>query len=113
MTRTDSDDSPRRYRIEVSDTAVLEADAIYLWIGQGDPERADRWYRELQKVYEGLEIFPSRNIALSDQPHVHRTLHGQYRVVYLVIEPSDDESEGTVRILRVVHGSRQLESYFS
>ena len=36
-------------------------------------------------------------------------LYGPYRILYRVIEPVEPDEEGTVRILRVIHGARQTE----
>ena len=61
MTNASSDgpEEPRTYRVEVSDTADIEADSIYLWLGQHhSPERADRWYRGLYEAFQTLDLFP-------------------------------------------------------
>ena len=34
-----------RYRVEISDSAEIEADEIFLWIQRRNPDYAIRWYR--------------------------------------------------------------------
>jgi plasmid stabilization system protein ParE len=104
-------DEPRRYRVDVSDTAEQEADTVYLWMQTNRGlSQADRWYRGLYQAYQSLTTFPNRFEAVPHRQDVRRMLYGQYRVLYRVIEPDVPEEEGIVRILRVLHGARQTES---
>ena len=98
---------PRRYRVDVSDSADQEADSIFLWMNRNrGPGAAEKWYRGLAAAFDSLSTFPYRIIAIPGQPEVHRLLHGSYRVLYRVIEPTEPDEVGIVRILRVVHGAR-------
>lgn len=99
---------PQQYRVEMSEPAEQEADSIYLWISETyGPEQAGRWYSGLLDAIQRLSLFPYGYQALPQNKEVRRMLYGQYRVLYRVVEPEPGELEGTVRILRILHGARQ------
>lgn len=104
-----SNEEQRVYHLYVSDTADIEADSIFLWIGQQSEQRAERWYRELYKIFDRLLLFPYSGEALPHRPEVRRVLHGSYRILYRVVEPEGEDDPRIVRILRIIHGARQTE----
>jgi plasmid stabilization system protein ParE len=101
------EDEPQTYRADISDTADLEADAIFLWLNRNrGPEQADRWYRGLIAAFESLTLFLHRYESVPAQSQVRRMLYGLYRVLYRIIEPAASDDVPTVRILRSIHGAR-------
>ena len=104
------------YRVEFTDVAQAEADAAYLWRSQiTTPEQAFAWYTGLFVEALQLSTMPRRfeRVRNSDRygGEVRRMLYGRgpvaYHLVYRIIEPAEDESEGVVRILHVYHGASQ------
>ena len=102
-----SEEERPRYRLEFSEAAEAEADAIYLWMGRRLGQTyADRWYRELRSKAGDLLLFPRMGQRLPSRPETARSLlHGRYRLLYLIVEPDESEGEGVIRVLRVVHAA--------
>nr|CAA9231264.1 hypothetical protein AVDCRST_MAG63-1111 [uncultured Armatimonadetes bacterium] len=98
-----SDREPSRYRLEVSESADAEADAVYLWMSQNlGPIKAERWYRGLWEACENLLLFPRMGQSVPGQDETARLLlYDRYRVLYRIVE-----SEGLIRVLRIVHAGR-------
>lgn len=101
-----------RYRIEYTDAAKEEIERAYLWrVASVSPEAAVRWAEDLRTKVDTLAEFPYRNERAPEYAGagagVRRLLLGVYRVLYLIVEPEADETEGIVRVLHVYHGARQ------
>ena len=96
------------YRLEISDSAEAEADAVYLWMSRNlGPAYADRWYRELWAKVGNLVSFPRRGQRVPGQDEtVRRLLYGRYRVLYRIVAGEEDE-EAVIRVLRIVHAGGQ------
>jgi plasmid stabilization system protein ParE len=95
-----------RYRVDLSETAELEADEIFIWMNRHSPSRAIKWYRGFLDACNSLSEFPFRFEALPNRADLRRLLYGKYRIIYSVVEPHLEEEEATVRILHIYHGAR-------
>jgi len=103
------------YRVEFTEPAEMELDAAYLNRSRfTPPEQAVRWHRELKTAITGLSEWPRRFQVLEGGGYsgeVRRMLFGRgsgaYHVIYRVLDPADDETEGIVRVLHVVSAVRQ------
>jgi plasmid stabilization system protein ParE len=94
-------------KVRFTDTANMDLEAIGDWIAQEDPQRAVTFVRELRKAAGALARYPRRYPALAGSRfQVRKKVHREYLIFYRV-----DEAE--VRILRVVHGSRDWAAILS
>lgn len=100
------------YRVQISEAAEAEAEAVFLFIARSDPERAGRWYSGLLGAIESLAEFPTRcGLAREDEffpVEVRQLLYGRrqsvYRVLFTILE---DRDEAVVRILHVRHSAQR------
>jgi len=100
------------YRVEVSESADRDLDAILTYIAEelASPKAASKFADELDAKYEILENHPlifelSRNERLARMGY-RRFVVGNYVVLYLV-----DEKECTVTISRLFYGKQDYEKY--
>jgi len=119
-----SPEQPKRYRIEESDLAEADREAAFLWqMSLHGPEYADRWHRGPLDVIQQIGDFPgplSHPIVregTETQREVRRALYygpghrrsrstTRYRILFIVIT-AENNDEGVVRVLRIVHGARE------
>ena len=103
------------FTVELTEQAEIDIDRIYLRYNRISPDQADRWRVGFTKTAASLSSFPKRCSVTRDSDRfqglaVRQLLFGNYRILFYVIEPPDEESEGSVRILRVLHGAQLLDS---
>jgi toxin ParE1/3/4 len=80
---------------------------IALYIAEDNPIRAESFVAELEAKARGLAEWPERHPARDDiSPGVRAVVHGRYLLLYRDLQ---DE----VRIVRVVHGARDLPPMFN
>ena len=117
---SEQDSEPMRYLVEWTEPALLEADAAYLRLSQNaGPDYAALWYAGLFIAGETLSSLPRmHSVAPENERYnveVRRLLyygpsgrHGKrvHRLLFYVIEPQQDETEGVVRIMHVWHGAK-------
>lgn len=117
-------ESSRRYLVEFTEPALMEADAAYLWVSeQSGPEYATLWYEGLFEAVQKLSSLPRIHAVAPENDiygvEVRRLLYSGpsrrrggsvYRVLFYIVEPQEDESEGVVRILHVWHGAKDPAS---
>lgn len=98
---------PARFRVEITLRAETDVKEIWAYIAADSPERASRFMRELENQVGKLERFPERCPPLPENEILgteHRHLiYGNYRTVFRI-------SGKTIFILRILHGSRLLDS---
>ena len=117
------EERPRRYRIEESDIAEADREAVFLWLMTTvGPDYADAWHRGLlasiQQIVEfpGPLSYPVVRPKTEEQWEVRRLLYygpkgrrsrnqPRYRVLFALIEMGEDEA--VVRVLRLLHGAQQ------
>jgi plasmid stabilization system protein ParE len=114
------DSEDRRYLVEFTEPALVEADAVYLWLSeQTGLEYAIRWYEGLFLAAQELSSLPRIHaIAPENERYdveVRRLLYSGpsgrrgksvYRLLFYIIEPQESEAEGVVRILHIWHGAK-------
>jgi plasmid stabilization system protein ParE len=97
---------PKRYRVEITRQAEADIEAIYSYIRRDSVRAASAFVAELDRQIVSLERFPLRCPVISEaaelgNPYRH-LVYGEYRTIVRVVE-------GTVYILRIVHGARLLD----
>ena len=102
------------YTVGLTERAEVDADDIFLRYNRSVPDQGDRWQAGFVKALASLSSLPNRcPVAREDARYagvvVRRFLFGKYRILFHVIEPSESETEGSVRVIRVIHGSRATE----
>lgn len=102
------------YTVELTERAEIDIDNIYLRYNRAVPDQVDRWQAGFAKSLASLSSLPNRcPIAREDARFegivVRRLLFGKYRILFHVVEPGEGETEGSVRVIRVIHGSRAPE----
>lgn len=116
----DRDEELPRYLVEFTEPALMEADSAYLTLStQRGLDYAIFWYEGLFLAAQTLSTLP-RSHAIAPENDAYsvevrrlfysgpsRRLSGPvYRILFYIVEPSEDEEEGTVRILHVWHGAK-------
>ncbi len=116
----ETDDELPRYLVEFTEPALMEADAAYLNLStQRGLDYAIRWYEGLFLAAQNLSTLPQCHAIAPENDtygvEVRRLLYSgpsrrssgrAYRILFYVVEPLEDEEEGTVRILHVWHGTK-------
>jgi len=115
------EEASRRYLVEFTEPALIDADAAYLWLSeQAGPEYAIRWYEGLFEAVQSLASLPRVHAVAPENDiygvEVRRLLYSGpfrrrggnvYRILFYILEPQEDESEGIVRILHIWHGAKR------
>ncbi len=102
------------YRVDISPSALQDAEDAYFWIKQRSPDSAGEWYEGLLEKIFSLENFPTRCTLAPESAdigmEIRQLLYGKkgqaYRILFGI---SFDESAGEdiVRIYRVRHSARK------
>jgi len=91
------------YRVEISPSALADAEAIFLWIQKDSPQKAEEWYNGLVDAIVSLESFPNRcPIAPESQDigrEIRQLLYKKHRIIFGV---TDD----VVLVFRVRHAAQ-------
>jgi toxin ParE1/3/4 len=96
----------KTYRVIYSTQAELDLRDIWRYIAQFDTATANRFYDAIKFRSSALRHFPNRGRLRNDvQEGVRMIVVGKYLVFYTV-------QVDTVRVLRVLHGSRNLAGAF-
>ena len=102
------------YTTVVSDRADADLDRIYLRLLRISLENASIWQAGYEAALSSLTSLPNRCPKARDGESypdvvVRQLYYGKYRLVFYVVEPTADEVEGTVIILRVLYGAQSME----
>ena len=96
-----------KFRVEFAKTAEGDVEEIWAYIAADNPERASQFIHELENQVGPLELFPQRCPLIPENDLLgteHRHLiFGNYRTLFRI-------SGKNVYILRILHGSRLLDS---
>lgn len=102
------------YRVDISLSALADAEAAYFWVKERAPHRAGDWYEGLLETIFSLETFPERCPIAPESEGVGKDIRqlfygkraGMYRILFgLAHDPATGED--VVRIYRIRHASRQ------
>ncbi len=101
------------YRVDISPSALQDAEDAYLWIKEHDPGRAGVWYEGLLEAIYGLENLPARCSLAPESEDIgiaiRQLLYGKkgrvYRVLF-AIGHDETTGEDVVRIFRIRHSAR-------
>ena len=103
--------SESEYRLEISEPAEIEIDAIFLWIQERSFAGAKSWYDGLMADFEKLCFMPYKYPMFDDDAAVRRTHYHGFRIVYRIIEATELDEKPVVRVLHVRHGSQISEAF--
>ena len=96
-----------RYSVEITPAAERDVEEIWSYIAADSRETATAFILKLEEQIETLEQFPERCPLIPENEQLgtsyRHLLYGAYRTIYRI-------SGTTVVILRVIHGSRLLDS---
>lgn len=119
------DGSTIRYMVVLSNPAEADRDSAFQFVLRlTGPDAAKHWLDALLVTLESIPSFPRpRSHALEEKASdyysrpVRRALfygtgtrrnRTPYRILFTVLEPSTPDEEGTVLILRILHGAQQF-----
>jgi plasmid stabilization system protein ParE len=101
------------YRVDISLSALQDAEDAYKWIKRRAPGQAGGWYEGLLKAIDALEQNPARCAISAESDDVgiliRQRLYGKKKGVYRIlfaIGYDEDTGEDVVRILRIRHSAR-------
>lgn len=100
-----------KYAIEYTDSAMQDIRNIYGYISETllEPEIASNQAQRIMKEIRSLEEMPMRYRLYDDEPWHSKGLRffpvDNYLVFYLA-----DEETGTVKIIRVMYGGRDIKN---
>jgi plasmid stabilization system protein ParE len=98
------------FRVDISPSALNDAEAAYLWLQKDSPSYADEWFNGLLSAIDSLEAFPNRCPLAPESKdlglEIRQLLHQKYRVLFIVV-PDGGTVEGVVQILRIRHHARE------
>jgi plasmid stabilization system protein ParE len=100
---------PAKYRVEITGTAEADVRDLWDYIAADSIENAERFVLQLEERIGTLErmlthcpFIPENSLLGTDYRHL---IFGDYRAVFRI-------ALSTVFVLRIVHGSRLLDSAF-
>jgi plasmid stabilization system protein ParE len=98
---------PAPFKVEITPTAEADVAEIWDYIAQDSPGNAEAFISRLSEQIETLENFPTRCPLIAENrilgTSCRHLIYGHYRTIFRV-------SGQTVIILRIIHGSRLLDS---
>jgi hypothetical protein len=118
-----NEDEPHHYEVRLTEPAEVDVEAERARLaGIVSEEYADRWQDGLLAEIQQLELFPASHPVARENDlynvEVRRSLYygpsrrrrssgAVYRILFHIIEPSEDEPVGIVRVLHIWHGARR------
>jgi plasmid stabilization system protein ParE len=98
---------PRKFRVEITETAEADVAEIWEYIAQDKPDAATAFVQGLEEQIGTLERFPERAPLVPENELLgtayRHLLHGNYRTLFKIVG-------SRVIILRVLHGARLLDT---
>ena len=98
---------PVIYSVEITPVAERDVEDIWTYIADDSPDNATAFILRLEEQIETLEQAPERCPLIPENEQMgtsyHHLLNGAYRTIFRI-------SGETVYILRIIHGSRLLDS---
>lgn len=98
---------PKRYRVEITRSAERDAISIYEYIERDSPQRAAKWFVEIERQMRTLSQLPTRCPLIPEAPEIgveyRHLIWGNYRTIFRI--------EGNiVFVVRVIHAAQLLET---
>lgn len=98
---------PRKYRVEITQAAQVDAWSIHDYIAGDSLSAAAAWLADLERQIRSLERFPLRCPVMPEARDLGRAYRhlicGNYRTVFRI-------EKSTVWIVRIVHGAQLLDT---
>ncbi|MBO0797269.1 MAG: type II toxin-antitoxin system RelE/ParE family toxin [Blastocatellia bacterium] len=102
------------YRVDISPSALQDAEDAYLWVKYHSPDKAGPWYEGLLKAIFTLENSPRRcpldpesdDLGLEIRQLLYGSRRRSYRILYGFGE-DQKTGEKIVRIFRIRHLARR------
>jgi toxin ParE1/3/4 len=98
---------PAKYRVEITRLAEIDIEEIWNFIAEDSAREASEFILKLEKQIDTLERFPERCSLIPENELLgtkyRHLMYGSYRTIFRI-------SEDTVYVLRVIHGSRLLDT---
>jgi toxin ParE1/3/4 len=98
---------PAKFRVRITRAAERDIEEAWSFIANDSAEEAERFVRRLEGQIETLETFPERCPLIPENEMLgtryRHLLYGDYRSVFRI-------AGKTVYVLRVIHGSRLLDT---
>lgn len=98
---------PAKFLVKIARVAEADVEEIWDFIAQDSADAADRFLRELDRQVASLERFPERCPMIPENTLMgtayRHLIYGEYRTIFRA-------SGRTVFVMRVIHGSRLLDS---
>ena len=95
------------YKVEITRAAEGDVEEIWTYIADDSPENATAFIIRLEEQIDTLEQLPERCPLIPENEQLgtsyRHLLHGAYRTVFRT-------TGKTVYILRIIHGTRLLDS---
>jgi toxin ParE1/3/4 len=100
---------PATYSVEITPAAERDVEEIWTYIAADSQENATAFILRLEEQIETLEQYPEHCPLIPENEQLgtsyRHLLYGAYRTIFRIIGTS-------VVILRIIHGSRLLDSSF-
>jgi len=98
---------PAKFRVRITRTAERDLEEALAFIAQDNLQEAEKFICNLEEQIDTLERFPERCPLIPENEMLgtryRHLLYGNYRSVFRI-------AGKTVYVLRVIHGSRLLDS---
>ena len=98
---------PKKFRVEITRTAERDVVAIYEYLERRSPQRALKWFAEIERQAQTLTQHPSRCAVIPETDEIgveyRHLIYGEYRTVFRI-------DGSVVYIVRVIHGARLLDT---
>jgi len=96
-----------KYNVEITPAAERDVEEIWIYIADDSPENATTFILRLEEQIDTLEQLPERCPLIPENEQLgtsyRQLLHGAYRTIFRI-------NDKTVYILRIIHGTRLLDS---
>jgi toxin ParE1/3/4 len=96
-----------KYNVEITPAAERDVEEIWGYIADDSPDNAAAFFVRLEDQVDTLEQLPERCPLIPENEQLgtsyRHLLHGAYRTIFRI-------SGKTVYILRIIHGTRLLDS---
>jgi plasmid stabilization system protein ParE len=97
---------PKKYRVEITRSAERDAISIYEYIERTSPQRAAKWFAEIERQMRTLSQLPTRCPMIPEADEIgleyRHLIWRNYRTVFRI-------ENNIVYVVRVVHGAQLLD----